>query len=415
MRVLYVTGAFPYPLTSGFLRHYHLIRELSVEHRITLLALAGRGFVAEHAEALHPFTERTIAIPTGQGGRGSRSGWQRRVRAVGRRVRGEPGVAELRATAARLHADEPYDAMVLAGKSAAPVISAVPDLPVVVDLCDATTLRLRGQLAHAGPLRRLVLAADIRRIGRMESQLAARADRILTASARDRLALFGAAGADDPRVTILPNGVDAEHWRRTPGTLGRDRIVLTGAMHYPPNEDAAVHLVEAVLPRVRRRVPEATVAIVGRDPTARVRALASIPGVIVTGFVDDVRPFLDEAAVFAAPIRFGSGIQNKILEAMAMEVPVVASSVAADGLRLEGVEAPPIAVADEPGAFAERVVERLEAARVDPVPDRAARAFVTGHFTWDQGGRRLAAALAAAADGRRAAAVPVPQPARGER
>lgn len=415
MRVLYVTGAFPYPLTSGFLRHYHLIRELSAEHRVTLLALAGRGFVAEHAAALDPFTERTIAIPTGQGGRGGRSRWQRRVRAVGRRIRGEPGTAELRATAARLHADEPFDAMVLAGKSAAPVLAAVPDLPVVVDLCDATTLRLRGQLAHADPLRRLVLAVDIRRIGRMESQLAARADRVLTASARDRLALFGAAGADDPRVTILPNGVDAEHWRRTPETLGRDRIVLTGAMHYPPNEDAAVHLVEAVLPRVRRRVPEATVAIVGRDPAARVQALASTPGVIVTGFVDDVRPFLDEAAVFAAPIRFGSGIQNKILEAMAMEVPVVASSVAADGLRLEGVAAPPIAVADEPGAFADRVVERLEAARVDPAPDRAARAFVTGHFTWDQGGRRLAAALGAAADGRRAAAVPAPQPAGGER
>jgi glycosyltransferase involved in cell wall biosynthesis len=164
-------------------------------------------------------------------------------------------------------------------------------------------------------------------------------------------------------------------------------------MDYAPNVDAAVRLVTAILPLVQAEFPTARVAIVGRDPSAEVTALGARPGVTVTGFVDDVRPYLDAAAVFAAPIRFGAGIQNKVLEAMAMEVPVVASPLAADGLRTEDGQVPPIEIARGPEAAAARIVEGLRAAADGRPPAAEARDYVAEHFVWSRSADRVEALL----------------------
>jgi len=382
MHVCYLTNGFPFPLTSGYLRHFHLVRELARDHEVTLLSLAGRGYRPEHAAALAPYTRQTMAFPT-----------QRTssvLRPLTRRLRVEPAVRQMARTAARLNAETPFDAVVVSGKATAPVLDALPGVPVVADLCDATTLRLRGQIEHADPLRRAVLRWDAWRVGRVETRLAATAARLVVASARDRDALLGPAAANDPRVAVIPNGIDLEFWDRGATPLGRDRIVMTGAMHSPPSEDAALVLVEALLPRVRASVPEAEAVIVGRDPTPRLlQAGRAADGVTVTGYVDDVRPYMASAAVAAAPLRFGAGIQNKVLEAMAFEVPVVASTVAAGGLRVDGATEPPIEIADDPDVVAGCLVDRLLAARRDATPDRAARAYVTEHFSWRRGGERL--------------------------
>src|SRR5699024_4407701 len=124
---------------------------------------------------------------------------------------------------------------------------------------------------------------------------------------------------------------------------------------------------------------EARLSIVGRDPAPAVAALDSLPGVSVTGFVPDVQPYLERAAVFAAPLRFGAGIQNKLLEAMAMAVPAVVTSLAADGLRTAAGDEPPVVVTDDDAAAAAAIVAALERARVDPRPDTAARAYVLQH------------------------------------
>jgi glycosyltransferase involved in cell wall biosynthesis len=168
-------------------------------------------------------------------------------------------------------------------------------------------------------------------------------------------------------------------------------------MDYPPNADAAIQLVEHVLPRVQTEIPTARVAIVGRDPAPRVHALADHPGVTVTGFVDDVRPYLEGAAVFAAPIRYGAGIQNKVLEALAMEVPVVASPLAADGLRTQDGDVPPVDVAKGPEAMARRVADRLREAAAGATADPALREYVAAHFDWTTNADRLEAILLDAA------------------
>ena len=383
MRVLYLTNGFPYPLTSGYLRHYFLIRELAADHEVTLLSLAGQRFLAEDAEAMRPMLEY-LEVFRG----GPRSPLDRvvgRIRELGGRFEA-PGVAAMADSAATQHAERPFDVVVHSGKSTHPVLDRLPGLPVAADLCDATSSRLAGALSYAAVHRRPILWLGLRAMRRIEAGIVQRAAHVMFASERDRRLILDTATT--PASSIVPNGVDLEFWRRQTATLGRDRIVFTGAMHYPPNVDAGQVLVDRVLPLVRRRIPGACVDIVGRDPAPSLLALATRPGVRVTGYVPDVRPYLDAASVFAAPLRFGAGIQNKLLEALAMELPVVASTLAIDGLRV-GEAAPPALVADDPVAMADAIVTTLETVRVDPTPSAAGREYVGSWFRWETSGRRL--------------------------
>ena len=165
--------------------------------------------------------------------------------------------------------------------------------------------------------------------------------------------------------------------------------VFSGAMQYPPNDDAGQFLIGQVMPAVWISAPETRVRIVGRDPTRGLLAAATDPRITVTGLVDDVRPHLEQGAVYVAPLRFASGIQNKLLEAMAMELPVITSDTAAAGLR-DGIVEPPLVVAENDAQrLAEEVVAALARARSDPRPDAAARRFVAERFRWDRAVRIL--------------------------
>ena len=164
-------------------------------------------------------------------------------------------------------------------------------------------------------------------------------------------------------------------------------------MNYRPNIDAAVFLIEEVFPLVQKAHPEAELLLVGHSPVPALVAAGNRPGVTVTGFVDDVRPYLERAAVFAAPLRFGAGIQNKVLEAMAMEVPVVASPLAADGLNTEDGARPPVKLAQTASEFARLILAELEARETDTTPDIAAREYIQQHFVWPAIGDRLRTVL----------------------
>ena len=382
MRVLYVTNGFPYPLTSGYLRHYFFIRELSREHRVTLLSVVGRRFQPEHVEAMAPYTERVLTFTAEGEGR-----WRRGAERLGTVLRPSIGIRQMRATAARLIDRGAYDAVVLSGKATYRAIEGLSGPPVIADMCDATSMRLQGQGRYASLLRRAMLELRRRQVCVVERKILAHASHVLFASVRDREAMIG---GPSPNATVLPNGIDVAFWRRTPAPLGAHTLVFTGAMNYAPNVDAAIHLIRDILPLVRRTVPLVRLLIVGHSPApALLAAAAQQKGVTVTGFVEDVRPYLEQASVFVAPIRFGAGIQNKLLEGLSMELPSVASTLAADGLRTEDGERPPVYTADTPQQFARAVLARLAACHSDPSPHAAGRQYVKQHFSWNRAGLRL--------------------------
>ena len=166
--------------------------------------------------------------------------------------------------------------------------------------------------------------------------------------------------------------------------------MFSGVLDYPPNADAATYLLSTIAPLIRKEIPDLEVVIAGRNPSADLIALArTSERVSVTGGVPDLRPYLEGAAAFVAPLRFASGMQNKILEAMAMELPVVTTPVAADGLRVEGAEAPPVLVADDPREIASHIAAIVH----DPLTARRlgaeGRRYVERHCDWERSARML--------------------------
>ncbi len=403
-RILYITNGFPFPLTSGYLRHYFLMGELaSAGHDIVLLSIVGADHKSEHVAALADRTERIETFRSRDRAKGTVQRLIRKCRRVLPGALADPAPRQLAERAGELLRREHFDAAVFSGKRADAALARLEALPVVVDLCDATTLRLKREMAVASPSRRMTLEVAARRVRRTEGRMIDRADRALFASARDLEGLLeeladGSEASIEERArrsVVVPNGVDIASWSRRNPTLGAE-IVLTGAMDYGPNVDAAVRLARTIFPLVRRQVPAARLTLVGRDPAPDVLALADLEGVRVTGYVEDVRPYLENAAVFAAPLRFGAGIQNKLLEAMSMAVPSVVSALAADGLRTVDGAMPPIVVVDDDEATADAIIATLRRVAADPTPDWAARAYVEQHFSWAASGRSLASMIAAA-------------------
>jgi sugar transferase (PEP-CTERM/EpsH1 system associated) len=198
-------------------------------------------------------------------------------------------------------------------------------------------------------------ALEAKKLREYERRLALRFDRCSVTTRREKDS-FDTLKASTP-CTVIPNGVDTSYFRQHEGRKN-DVIVFLGRMDYYPNIDGVYRFVRDVFPLVRDRSPNVTLRIVGSNPSRRIRDLARIPGVEVTGHVPDVRPFVEDASVSIAPLRIARGTQNKILESMAMGVPVVATKEAASG-----IDASPgrdLLVADGSEMFARHILDLLQ-------------------------------------------------------
>jgi len=397
MRILHITPGFQHPAVRGPHRHYHFLRELARAHQVTLLTLI-RDHVADEAlREVGAYTEQLVAFNVNGGGPKPAGGLVGQVPGVGGRfekqLQVQGGVRDMRRALRRLAAGGRFDVVLFHGKSVYPAIDGWRGLPIVVDFCDATSMRLRTQLQRARPVAKPLWWLRYRQVRRLEQRLLDLTPHRAFISPRDRAAVLGA----DDRSPIVPNGVDLAYWHRRAPATDAPRIVFTGVMDYQPNADAARHLVEAILPRARRHIPGLEALIVGRNPAADLRERAAAAGgVTVTGYVDDMRPYLEQSAVFAAPLRYASGMQNKILEAMVMALPVLTTPAAAEGLKVDEA-APPVWIADDAAAaFADRLVALLrdDAARAELAAE--GRRFVESRFDWSRSTARLAAMCEAA-------------------
>ena len=226
-------------------------------------------------------------------------------------------------------------------------------------------------------LRELVIG-EAKRLARYERALLESDARCLVVSEAER-ATLGSAGQ---RAIVNPNGVDLTSFPFTPGQGHPHRIVFVGNLAYPPNIDGVLWFVENVLPRVRARLPQSELVIVGPRAPRRIRRLTERPGIIVTGVVPDVHALVAASQVAVAPLRIGAGIQNKILEAMATGTAVVATPRAIGGIDVE----PNIhcLVAGDAARFAEAVTTLLVDEELRRTLVHAAHDLVTTRYTWDR-------------------------------
>jgi glycosyltransferase involved in cell wall biosynthesis len=212
----------------------------------------------------------------------------------------------------------------------------IPHVPSVLTAFDAWHLNVEASLAIAGPIRRSLLRAEAQRTRLFEAKEFGRFDRVVVVSDQDKEALTELN--PDLHISVIPNGVDSDFFSGNRAEAVPGRIVFTGHMGYPPNIVAARFIAEQLLPSILEARPDAQLVIVGRNPHPQVLELAKLDHVEVTGEVDDIRPWLRSARVYVCPMLSGTGIKNKLLEAMATGLPCVATPLALQGLAVTSGE-----------------------------------------------------------------------------
>lgn len=270
----------------------------------------------------------------------------------------------------------------------APYLLPHNEAPRVLGMQISYALNYRRLLRHLdGFAERLFYRMENRRIVAYESSIARRFERVLLISPADERAIDETGGLDN--VFFNPHGIDVDYYgedlgcQREPG-----KIVLNADFEAPTNVDAALYFYEQIFPLVRRQIPDAQLWLVGREPPDELRHVgASDDEVLVTGFVEDLRSYLHRATVAIDPLRVGAGLQNKILVSMAAELPVVATTIANEGIRAPVGKA--ILLADEPHEFAEHVITLLRDGEKREEIARNGKAWVDEHWTWKYHFERL--------------------------
>ncbi len=250
--------------------------------------------------------------------------------------------------------------------------------PNVLGVMDTWHLNAISRTNASSGLRRLVLRADIARISRWEATRYRGWDRVVPSNVDDMETMRELDA--ELRMTLIPIGFDAAAYAPDPSaTRDPNRVIFHGAMSYPPNIRAVEFLARDILPLVRAQVPEAHLALVGRDPTPRVTVLGDLPGVEVTGGVDDMRAWLTGSAVWVGPFLDGTGIKTKLLEAMATDLPCVVTPLGGRGLA-------PSSGAFLEGSTAEEVAAHVVALLRDPARaaalGKAGGDYVRAGYDW---------------------------------
>jgi polysaccharide biosynthesis protein PslH len=255
---------------------------------------------------------------------------------------------------------------------------------LLMDFVDVDSAKFESYAGEGSGFMRWINAREGKKLAVFEAEVAVRADASLFVSEAEAALFRDRSGAKN--VSGVGNGIDtvfydpAAAYKKLHPVFPDPLIVFTGQMDYRPNIEAVTDFAQNALPAIRVAHPETTFAIVGRNPTEAVSALSALPGVQVTGAVDDVRTWLAGADVVVAPLRIARGIQNKVLEAMAMAKPVVASKAAAEGI--DAKDKTHFRVAKSVSDEAKIVSELLSDVDARLRLGAAARAHVTAHYGW---------------------------------
>ena len=258
--------------------------------------------------------------------------------------------------------------------------------PRVIDLHDAISMNYSKAKKNARGLWRAIYSVENRRVLPYEVRTVNGFDRSFIVSDVDRDYLVQ-HGADPRKIVTIPVAVKDEALNRSYRAGEKDQIAFLGKMDYPPNEDAAIYFARKVFPLLRKRNPQLGFLVIGALPPRSVLELRKIPGVAVTEFVENPYRLVAASKVFVAPMRFGAGTQNKILEAMALRKPVVTTSLGARGIK--GEEGKHFLIADEPEEMAEKILDLLDDRRKREYIGYQARHLVEGEYTWGRVGEKF--------------------------
>jgi sugar transferase (PEP-CTERM/EpsH1 system associated) len=383
MKILWVkAGGLVPPDTGGKIRSYNILRQLAKHHAVTFFSFYAAHENDVHAELSQVF-QRVIKIPLD--------------------LPAEKSAGEFLNYAVHLFSSEPYsltkycrpvvrkELRALLQKETYDVIlcdflvtaGAIPwDWPCPKVLfshnVEAVIWQRHYEVAR-NPLWKALSWREWKRMEAAERRYLQKADHVVAVSENDREAF--ARFLDPQKLTVTQTGADTEFFQPSEEKEMPNSLVFTGSMDWLPNEDAILYFANEILPIIRRQVPDVTLCVVGRKPSRRLQDLASrVPNIQLTGWVEDVRPYVAQRAVCIVPLRVGGGTRLKIFEAMSMAKAIVSTSIGAEGLPVNNGEH--ILLADDPASFAESTVRLLGNASRRTQIGQAARHLVHENYNW---------------------------------
>ena len=378
MKLLFLTSRLPYPPNRGDrLRTFNFIRSLADEHEIHLLSFINGENEREYIAPLKDFCQTIQILPL--------PAWRSAI-TVGLNIwRRQPLQALYYRSSAMQNlirstvVETQFDAVYVHLFRMAPFVTDFDDLYRIVDLTDVISQELIHSMPYRGVFSRLIYALELPRVERFERWVAETFEETWLISDHDRGLLV--KECPDANIQVVPNGVDIQKLHSTGETPTLNSLIFVGHLGVFHNVDAALFLVHDILPLVRAEIPGVTLKLVGAAPNPEIQALGNISGVQVTGFVDDLNAALIQSTIFVAPLRFAAGVQNKVLEAMAVGRPIVTTSLVNQGVG--AVDGRDLIAADDAQSIADAVIDLLRDPEKREHLGHAARTFVNVNFNWD--------------------------------
>jgi sugar transferase (PEP-CTERM/EpsH1 system associated) len=387
MHILLLTPQRPYPPHQGTtLRNFNLIRELAKRHNVYVLTFlepeqepADSGPLPELCQWIE-----TVPVP--------RRSWGKRLRQLLTSRRPDMGwrlwSPAMEARLSQILSEQQFDVVEIEGIEMAPYLAAIERAPgkpfILYDAHNAEwLLQQRAFVADLKQPLRWPAAAyswlQKRRLWHYEANVLRRVHHTVAMSAPDKVALREVVF--DAPITIIPNGVDLAYYDQFSGKPIHYDLLFTGKMDFRPNVDAVLWFGLEVLPLIQAHRPGTTFAVVGQRPHPRLDVLRDKPGVTITGYVNEIRPYIAGASVYVAPLRVGGGTRLKLLEAMAMGKAIVSTTVGAEGFPVgDGQE---LVLADDPADFAQSTLALLEKPGRRRELGMAGYAFARASYGWE--------------------------------
>ncbi|MGD9835305.1 MAG: TIGR03087 family PEP-CTERM/XrtA system glycosyltransferase [Piscinibacter sp.] len=390
MRILFVSHRFPYPPTFGSkVRAFNIIKHLARSHEVSVLSLARSDDEAREAAGIAPFC-RDFSV--------FRVHNALQVAKLGLLLPTTVSASEaffhsagMRREIDQRLASRSYDFVFAHCSAVGRYVEPHRGLPMLMDLCDVDSRKWLDYAAVKPWPLSMGYRWEAWRVERAERRQAQTFDRV-TVATRGEAESLAAMGVGQG-VDWFANGVDLEYFQPGDVAAQEELVTFVGRMDYFPNEQCMVEFCARTWPRLRQLRPNLRLQIVGAAPTARVLALAAIDGVTVTGAVPDVRPYVRASTLTIAPLSIARGTQNKILESMAMGVPVVASTIAAAGV--DAVPEEHLLAAANDDELAAQILRLLGDAGLRRRLAAAGRERVASHHDWPQAMARMDRIMAA--------------------
>jgi sugar transferase (PEP-CTERM/EpsH1 system associated) len=386
VHILWLKTELLHPVDKGGkIRTYNMLKELKREHRVTYLTLDDGTASAEDRAKATEYCHELLCVPHRRHEKFTPAFYGELLLNL---VSSQPYAIKKYTThamsseIAELERKQAFDLLVCDFLAPAANVPRSLTTPVVLFQHNVEAMIWKRHYeVQTNPIKKAYLYTQWRKMWQFEKQMCRRFDSVIAVSADDREQMKNEYGAT--AVFDVPTGVDTEFFRPTGSEIPLPHnIVFTGSMDWLPNEDGIRYFMREIMPLIKNQVPDATLTVVGRNPPASLLEMSKDDqSLIITGRVDDVRPYIERSTAYIVPLRIGGGTRLKIFEAMAMEKAVVSTTVGAEGLPLtNGVE---LLLADDPQSFADAVVKVLTDAEYASALGRRAAANVRQNHGWE--------------------------------